>query len=86
MLIQMDGEGKAALKIWICHYRAKCSSPDCGNRAQLVLVKVRAGGAPNGQTGHCYQHAWQLSNEAQAAGIIVHNMQDAGRSRLTKVK
>ena len=71
MGIQQIGEGGVALEMWACGFRARCTVPACGNLAQLVLVRVARGGAPDGQSEFCFRHARTSVAKAKASGVSV---------------
>jgi hypothetical protein len=74
MGIQQTGEGRAGLQIWACGYRVQCSSPGCQNLARVILRKVAPGGAPDGQSEFCHQHARADIAKATADGVGIYDM------------
>jgi hypothetical protein len=79
MGIQQIGEGRAALEIWSCGYRAPCSSPSCQNLARVILRRVAPGGAADGQSEFCHQHARTGIAKAKASGLSVFDMRTTVR-------
>jgi hypothetical protein len=57
MGIETVGEGQAALELWPCGYRGRCAWPGCNNLARVILRRVAACGAADGQDHFCLQHA-----------------------------
>jgi hypothetical protein len=53
---------------------AQCSSPGCQNLARVILRKVAPGGAPDGQSEFCHQHARAGIAKATADGVGIYDM------------
>ena len=72
MGIETVGEGSQALELWPCGYRGRCASPGCNNLSRVILRRVAAGGAPEGQDHFCLRHA--RIAKAKGRGISVYDM------------